>query len=84
MTVNEQFATNFVRLNLPIPALEEVYKKEKVTEDRVHAIDATIIRIMKTRKRLEMSTLINEVLSGQNLFRPLPKSVKTRIERLIE
>lgn len=63
VTVNQKFQTNFVRLNLPIPALEEVYKKEKVTEDRVYAIDATIIRIMKTRKRLEMAILINEVLA---------------------
>ena len=68
--MNELFTTNFIRLNLPIPALEEVYKKEKVTEERVHAIDSTIIRIMKTRKRLEMATLITEVLGASTLFKP--------------
>lgn len=82
--MNEQFCSNFVRLNLPIPVLEEVYKKEKVTEDRVHAIDSTVIRIMKTRKRLEMSSLLSEVLSSLTLFRPQPKVVKQRIEKLID
>jgi len=55
---------------LPIPALEEVYKKERVVEERVHAIDSTVIRIMKTRKRLEMSTLMTEVITSLHLFRP--------------
>ncbi len=73
-----------MRLNLPIPALEEVYKKEKVTEDRYHAIDATIIRIMKTRKHLEYAECLNEVLNGVTLFKPQPKAVKVRVERLID
>lgn len=59
-----------MRLVLPIPALEEVYKKERVVEERVHAIDSTVIRIMKTRKRLEMSTLMTEVIASLHLFRP--------------
>lgn len=28
--VNKAFTSNLIRLNLPIPALEEVYKKERV------------------------------------------------------
>ena len=84
VTFNENFQTNFVRLNLPMPVLEEVYKKEKVTEDRCHAVDATIIRIMKTRKRLELTSLMTEVLASLHLFKPQPKLVKVRVERLIE
>ena len=84
VSFNENFQTNFVRLNLPVPVLEEVYKKEKVTEDRCHAVDATIVRIMKTRKRLELSSLMAEVLASLHLFKPQPKLVKLRIERLIE
>ena len=37
--------------------LEEVFKKEKVTMDRSYAVDSAIIKIMKTRKRLEISSL---------------------------
>ena len=69
---------------MPIPALEEIYKKEKVTEDRYHAIDAAVIRIMKTRKRLDYAECLNEVLSGVSLFKPQPKQIKVRVERLIE
>jgi hypothetical protein len=32
--VNKAFTSNLVRLTLPIPALEEVYKKEKVVQER--------------------------------------------------
>jgi hypothetical protein len=67
-----------------MPVLEEVFKKEKVMDDRGHAIDAAVVRIMKTRKRLEMSTLMQEVLASLHLFKPQPKQVKYRIEKLIE
>ena len=70
VSFNDNFQTNFVRLTLPVPVLEEVYKKEKVTEDRSHAIEATIIRIMKTRKQLELSSLMTEVLASLHLFKP--------------
>jgi hypothetical protein len=59
-----------LKLNLPIPVLEEVYKKEKVAEEREFAIDACIIRVMKTRKQLAFSALIQEVLASMHLFKP--------------
>ena len=84
VTLNENFQTNYLKLNLPIPALEEVYKKERVQEDRSHAIDSACIRIMKTRKRLEWSQLVQEVFSAMTLVKPQPAQIKKRIERLIE
>lgn len=35
--------------------------REKVDEDRKHQIEAAIVRIMKSRKRMEHSNLISEV-----------------------
>lgn len=70
VSLNEAFTSNFVRLTLPIPILEEVFKKEKVMDDRGFAIDAAVVRIMKTRKRLEMATLMTEVLASLHLFKP--------------
>jgi len=55
VVLNKAFSSNLVRLNLPIPALEEVYKKERVVQERTQAIECCIIRIMKARKRLEFS-----------------------------
>lgn len=57
-SVNQAFTTQFLKLSLPLPILEEVYKKEKVVAEREYAIDATIVRIMKTRKQLPYTTLI--------------------------
>lgn len=71
-------------MTLPIPVLEEVFKKEKVTEDRHLAIDACVVRIMKTRKRIDMSTLLSDVLAGLHMFKPQPTQIKKRIEHLIE
>jgi hypothetical protein len=55
---------------LPIPALEEVYKKEKVTEDRHLAIDSSVIKIMKTRKKCDLTSLMSDVLTSLQMFKP--------------
>lgn len=64
--------------------LEEVYKKEKVTEDRAHAIEATVVRIMKSKKSMDVNTLMNEVLASLHMFKPQPPIIKKRIEHLID
>lgn len=85
--LNQGFKSNQFRLNLPIPALEEEgnqTKKTKVIQDRAHTIDATIIKRMKTNKRMEFKDLLAEVLSALSMFQPQPQFVKQRIEKLIQ
>mmetsp|Transcript_299 Transcript_299/g.328 ORF Transcript_299/g.328 Transcript_299/m.328 type:complete len:117 (+) Transcript_299:835-1185(+) len=60
--VNETFASQIKKVNLPIPQIEEVYKKEIIQEDRSIAIEAAIVRIMKSRKKLEHMNLVKEVI----------------------
>jgi hypothetical protein len=81
--LNRSFTSNLVRLTLPVPVLEEVYKKERVVQERTQAIECCIIRIMKSRKRLEYSSLMNEVIDALKLFKPSPQTIKTTIEKLI-
>jgi len=57
----------------------------KVEDDRKHMIEATIVKVMKSRRRVTHTDLIAEasrILSGK--FNPDPTVIKKRIECLIE
>ncbi|KAJ3192941.1 Cullin-3 [Dinochytrium kinnereticum] len=57
----------------------------KVDEDRRHEVEASIVRIMKSRKRLDHNSLVNDVVSQLSArFNPNPALIKRRIEALIE
>ena len=82
--VNESFTSNHKRVTLPTPVIEEVHKKEIVQEDRSIAIEACIVRIMKSRKKLDHTNLVQEVMQSLFMFKPHPSIIKTKIEHLIE
>lgn len=86
ITVNESFAvpTRKVRIPPPMAGTEETHNKSKVEEDRSFSIEAAIVRVMKTKKFLQHQQLIAEVVEQLTLFKPNPKSIKQRIENLIE
>ncbi|OMJ73205.1 hypothetical protein SteCoe_28150 [Stentor coeruleus] len=81
--INQNFQNPIRRIKLPVPSQEENYEKEKVAEDRNHAIDASIVRIMKMRKSLAHNSLIQEVIMVLQNFRPQIRDIKQRIENLI-
>lgn len=57
---------------------------EDVDKDRRYAIDAAIVRTMKSRKQLEHQKLVLEVVQQlQRMFKPDFKLIKKRIEDLI-
>ena len=56
--VNDGYHSQHKRVVLPTPVLEEAYKKEIVQEDRSIAIEASIVRIMKSRKKLDHNSLV--------------------------
>jgi cullin 1 len=84
-TFNEKFTDRSRRIKIPMPPMDE--KKatvEHVETDRRNAIDAAIVRTMKTRKSLAYSQLIAEVTTQlQQKFNPDMKMIKQRIEDLI-
>ena len=67
-----------------MPSLEASHDKKRVEQDRTHAIEACVVRVMKARKTLEHTLLVAEVLSQLHFFKPKVKAIKNRIEHLIE
>lgn len=83
--VNENFQSKLRRITYPVPVLEELVKKEKITQDRSHAIDAQLVRIMKSRKQLSRQDLIKEVYQYLTMnFKPEPALINKRIDSLMQ
>lgn len=85
---NAEFTSKLFRVRIKSIALKETEAEvertnEEVFRDRQYAVDANIVRIMKTRKQLAHNVLIGEILS-QLKFPVSNADVKKRIESLIE
>ena len=61
--VNGNFNSAHRRVNFPVPMLEEAVKKERITQDRSHAVDAALVRIMKSRKKMKITDLRLDVVT---------------------
>ncbi|PVU90674.1 hypothetical protein BB560_006185 [Smittium megazygosporum] len=58
---------------------------QNLEKERMHIIDAAIVRVMKSRKKLDHQKLITETIHMvQNKFLPNKKTIKQRIEKLID
>lgn len=82
--VNHTFTSPVARIKVPVGSLEQNETAKKVEENRSHAIDAAIVRIMKTRKSLKLHELESEVFKMLSLFQPTMKDIKRQIEHLMD
>ena len=82
--LNLKFMSPLRRVNFPVPMLEEAVKKERIKEDRSHAVEAALVRIMKSRKKMKFTDLRLEVVTLMQTFKPDDALIKKRIESLIE
>jgi Cullin protein neddylation domain len=57
---------------------------EVIAEDRSIAIEAALVRIMKSRKTLDHNNLVQEVLQSLKNFKPNPQHIKAKIDQLID
>jgi Cullin family/Cullin protein neddylation domain len=87
--LNTKFVSPRKRISIPMPTAkiseeEREAAHETVVEDRRHAIEAAIVRVMKQHKTLDHQMLIMEVSKLCNpVFKPEPRAIKSRIEELI-
>ncbi|XP_057964979.1 cullin-1 [Malania oleifera] len=82
---NSKFTDRMRRIRIPLPLVEERKKVvEDVDKDRRYAIDASLVRIMKSRKVLGHQQLVMECVDQlSRMFKPDVKAIKKRIEDLI-
>lgn len=82
---NKSFTDRMRRIKVPLPPVDEKKKViEDVDKDRRYAIDAAIVRTMKSRKVLQHQQLVMEVMQQlSKMFKPDFKLIKKRIEDLI-
>ncbi|KAL6751505.1 Cullin [Haematococcus lacustris] len=82
---NNKFTDRMRRIKIPLPPVDEKKKViEDVDKDRKYAIDAAIVRTMKSRKVLQHQQLVMEVVQQlSRMFKPDFKLIKKRIEDLI-
>jgi len=83
-TANARFSNNMKKIRIPMASLDASRNTRRVEEDRSIAVDASVVRIMKSRKTMQHNDLIAEVLSQLAFFRPNPRVIKRRIEALID
>eukprot|EP00253_Pinus_taeda_P026395 PITA_26395 len=82
---NANFTDKSRKIKIPLPPVDEKKKIiEDVDKDRRYAIDACIVRIMKTRKVLAHAQLVTECVEQLGrMFKPDFKAIKKRMEDLI-
>ena len=91
LQVNFSYQNNSFKIKLPVLCSKQQKTAEtdeitkKVDDDRKLIIDAAIVRIMKSRKRLDHPSLLLETTRHlQTKFIPDPLMIKKRIEGLID
>ncbi|KAI0243843.1 Cullin-4A [Massospora cicadina] len=85
---NPQFQHPHVRIKLNALQLKETVRgdnkiQEMVIHNRMFLIDALVVRLLKTRRRMKHLELMTEALRGLR-FPAEPQDIKERIENLID
>ena len=100
-SINYDFKSKLYRVRIPLVTISSKHSSsagsssgkhgearkiaKAVEQDRRHTIEASIVRVMKTRGSLDHNTLIAEVTKQlSSKFIPSPQHIKKRIESLIE
>ena len=91
MFVNMEYKSNLYKNKIPV-LISKVSKETeatkvqgKVEDDRRYAVEAAVIKVMKTNNSIEYQNLVSDTSRLlQTKFQPEPQHIKQRIESLIE
>jgi len=87
LEVNTEFTNDKIKVVVGLIKKEEKVAEKEVDEapvERRHVIDSAIVRIMKSRKKLDHNSLMEEVIRQCTLFKPQPIQIKVQVEHLID
>lgn len=89
--VNEDFSSKSSRVKISTISSrrendhERASKSRQLSDDRKYQVEATIVRVMKAKKRLSHNDIVVEVTAQvKNRFMPTPADIKKYIEGLVE
>ena len=82
--MNSGFKSKLKQLSIAGPSVKETFDKEKVDIDRTYAIESAIVKIMKSRKKMNQTDLVNEVMTLLQMFKPTVIAIWNRIESLVD
>ena len=89
-SINQKFQNKKVKVKIDLPIKRDTKTehddiKKLLDENRAYIIDATVVRIMKTRKVMTHSALTSEIISQlSGKFTPDIKMIKKQIATLID
>lgn len=84
---NAIFYSKLKRFKVQMSMLDSDFKRKvnvEIQQQRGFGIDATIVRILKSRKRLAHQELVGEVIHQIQNFAPESRLIRQRVEGLIE
>ena len=91
ISLNPGFSSRHLKFNVTLPSIKNTAQAEskevteKLADDRKHYLEAVLVRIMKSRKTLSHTELVEECLKqSRGVFQPDIVQIKGRIESLIE
>mmetsp|Transcript_81622 Transcript_81622/g.210149 ORF Transcript_81622/g.210149 Transcript_81622/m.210149 type:complete len:755 (-) Transcript_81622:486-2750(-) len=87
LEVHDAFTNEKIKVVVGLIKKEEKAQETAAAEapvERKHVIDAAIVRVMKSRKKLDHLNLLEEVFRQCTLFKPQPSQIKVQIEHLID
>lgn len=83
--LNQKFTFNSRKIKINyVQKNDEIIRKEKIEDDRSVAVEANIIRIMKSTQRIHHNELVKKVLDQLDNFRVQIQIIKKKIDNLID
>jgi len=81
--INGDFSSKLLCFSIPLPDDKDVFIWQKIEVDWSGAVEAAIVKILKSWKQMNHNDLVAEVMTMLATFKPNIRTIKERITHLI-